>query len=483
MKRPRLLSICLLFIVLALAALAPAERTAASPVFLSPGPFERQAEDAPPARTTWQRLDVMPTVRLFVLPGTAASRDADRIAAEVRRSLRRVQARLQMETVPQLEVYLVERVFWQGGAAYEEGRILVTYTDRNYTAIPLWAYLDHEITHALSRELVPNGGQTNTLLSEGLATWTTGGHYGLEPVHEMAAAVARSPAYVPLADLLTDFRAAQHEIAYIEAASFVGWIIERWGLETFKRLYGHATTPHLVLGRTYDELEQEWLRWLSAQPVSPFTVRWFDLQIRAFETMRRYQETFDPFARILPDSPAKWDAELIGEYRENPDTPTHVALETLLKDVQEDIRCGHLSSAERRLAELQASIEAQAVVGPEAEAREAAAARLIRAAAPLETARFNNFSAVDPLHLFWQRRVGRPVQQEIADIATAPGSARAAALVWWFDEEGETSLPVRVVLTQDGSEWHITNIQIRTGGNTLCTAWPTAFTTSPVFGW
>jgi len=39
-------------------------------------------------------------------------------------------------------------------------------------------------------------------------------------------------------------------------------------METFKRLYGHAVAPHAVLGRTYADLEREWLRWLSTQPVS-----------------------------------------------------------------------------------------------------------------------------------------------------------------------------------------------------------------------
>lgn len=469
-------------LIFTLIALLPTGDATADEVRL-PNNSGRLDVGAPPARAAWRRLDVAPEVRLFVLPGTAADRDAERIAAEVRQSLRRVQGRLGIEATPVLEVYLVERVFWQGGAAYENGRILITYSDRNYTTIPLRAYLDHEITHALSQTFVPEGGETNALLSEGLATWTTGGHYGPDPIHEIATALARSRAYVPLARLVTDFRAAQHETAYIEAASFVGWLIERWGMETFKRLYGNAAVPHIVLGRTYADLEREWLRWLSGRPVSPFTVRWFGLRIRAFETMRQYQETFDSFARQLPDSPVKWNADLTNQYRDNPDAPVNVALETLLKALQEDIRCGRLIAADRRLEELQASILANDIVGPEAKIREAVAASLAQTASTLEGGRLADTLPTNPLLLFWQERVGRPVYQEVADIVATPGAEHVMAVVWWFDVEGGEALPLRIVFERNGSGWYVKSVRQGTGGKDQCTGWPTGFTINPAFAW
>jgi len=112
-------------------------------------------------------------------------------------------------------------------------------------------------------------------------------------------------------------------------------------------------------------------------------------------------------------SPVKWDADLTNKYRENVDSPTNVALETLLKDLQEDVRCGRLAVAERRLNELQASIRAKGVVGPEATVREAVAISLNRTASLLTGNHAAETPAANPLVRFWQQYVGRPVYQEV----------------------------------------------------------------------
>ncbi|MDQ7029506.1 MAG: hypothetical protein Q9O62_06885 [Ardenticatenia bacterium] len=199
----------LLLIVVTL--LSAGDVRAASVPAASPRWGRSLAEDSVPAgENVWRRVHATSEVRLFFLPGSAAERDASLIAAEVRRSVRRVRRALQITEPFALDIYLVERLFWQGGVAYGQGRILITYSDRNYAAVLLRFYLDHEITHALAQQLVPEGGSTNALLAEGLATWVSGGHYWPEPIHQTAAALARSRAYVSISSLAEDFRSAHN---------------------------------------------------------------------------------------------------------------------------------------------------------------------------------------------------------------------------------------------------------------------------------
>ncbi|MGH2544279.1 MAG: hypothetical protein ACRDIB_15910, partial [Ardenticatenaceae bacterium] len=308
-----------------------------------------------------------PHFRFHVLPGTAAARDLPSIAREAERSLQRVLGRLDMAYEERLEVYLVERVFWQGGAAYSGGDVLIVYGDRNYTDVPLNTYLDHELTHALAASLVPPEGESNSLLAEGLATWATGGHYGPEPIHAMAAALPRMGRYIPLERLLADFHREQHEIAYIEAASFVGWLIERHGLNTVKAFYGAADSPERFFDATYTELEAAWLQWLEQEQGRDETLQlgteWWAAQIRLFDTMRAYQSAFDSFARELPSAPREWTEEQRTQYQDNQDEARNIALETQLIAASEALSCTN-SPAESHalLDEIEAAIAEEAVV-------------------------------------------------------------------------------------------------------------------------
>ncbi|MBA3530932.1 MAG: hypothetical protein H0T73_03270, partial [Ardenticatenales bacterium] len=210
-----------------------------------------------------------------------------------------------------------------------------------YTNIPLTYYLDHELTHALANSLIPEEGESNSVLAEGLATWATGGHYGPEPIHALAAALPAMGRYVPLERLLSDFRAEQHEIAYIQSASFVGWLVERDGLDTVKAFYGAANDPERFFNAGYPELEAEWLQWLEQEwgrDVAHHRA-WWEAQIRFFDTMRRYEERLDSFARELPDSPEGWSLAQRLQYSENVDTPLAIALESHLIEASEQLVC------------------------------------------------------------------------------------------------------------------------------------------------
>lgn len=399
----------------------------------------------------WQ-VQRSPHFRLHVLPGTAAARDLPAIAAEAEASLARISARLGLKFHGTMDIYLVERVFWQGGAAYNKFQVLITYSDRNYVDIPLQAYLDHELTHALAQNLHVKDGHWNSLMAEGLAVWATGGHYGPEPVNQMAAALVPMGRYVPIRRLLDDFHGQQHEIAYIEAGSFVSFLIERYGLVTVKRFYSHADRPEEYFGgKSYADLERDWLAWLARHDgrargaaTAAFDKRWWQLQVRYFDVMRDYQERFDPFARTLPQSPADWDGLLQAEYSSDSSNPVNLALESQLQAASQGLYCGNLDGASKRLDEVEASAAVGSVDG--IEARQRLAVAKVLAAQDRALRRFDGRAylrtATPELHARVRAALQRPsspagLHQQLARLWVNPSGTTAVAWVSWLPILGD----------------------------------------------
>src|SRR5690606_13121552 len=124
------------------------------------------------------------------------------------------------------------------------------------------------------------------------------------------------------------------------------------------------------------DLERDWLDWLAQPAEGPipeegpqYDERWWELQIRFFDVMREYQQQFEPLARTLPPSPAKWDSFKRNAYANNPEDAAHLALESQLQAASKGFYCGALESAARRLDEVQASATTGQVVGAEARQR------------------------------------------------------------------------------------------------------------------
>ncbi|HYN87738.1 MAG TPA: hypothetical protein VER55_04375, partial [Ardenticatenaceae bacterium] len=345
----------------------------------------------------------------------------------------------------------------------------------------------------------------------GLAVWAVGGHYGPEPVDEMAAALPAMQRYIPLRKLLDDFHAEQHEIAYIEAGSFVGFLIERYGLATVKRFYGNADRPADYFdGKGYGELEQEWLAWLAEHARTPrrfewgryadtdwlrlasatgrtpfstqagggvlmppaFDERWWQLQIRYFDAMRAYQQRFEPFARTLPAAPSDWATPLRSEYAINPAAPENLALETQLQAASQGLYCGDLDSAAARLAEVEKSAAAGRLTGAEARQRLAVtrllasqdqALRASNGAAYVATAAASLRPHLEELRRQVDERGG--AHQELSRLWLNAAGDRATAWVTWLPlpEQGG-AIPIsaasyRLVLTREGRQWLLTDFQ------------------------
>ncbi len=325
----------------------------------------------PPTDFAWSESE-SEHFKFYYLPDSAAERDLAQLADLAEASLSDIDARLQMDFDGQMRIYFVPRVFWQGGAAYGDKIQLISYLDRNYTGVETWSYFTHEGTHALAQDLIqpkkegeagPDG-----VLTEGLAVWASGGHYRLEPIDDWAALVAASEQYIPLAELRGGpFYDFQHEISYLEAASFVKFLVEHYGLDKFKELYGQADSDashddflvHNLYGKDYAELEADWLAYLSGLEPTPEEAETWWLKVRTFDLMRRYETELDPDARTLPPKPpTEWTSDTLEIFMGRADGPLNVVLETALIEAQERLFDHDPQGAEALLDDVEAALDA-----------------------------------------------------------------------------------------------------------------------------
>ena len=340
--------------------------------------------DLPTAGFTWA-ISSTSHFQFHYVPGTAAERDLRQLGALAEASLDRTSGALGIDFDGQMSIFFVPRVFWQGGATYGDKVQLISYLDRNYTGIEIWSYFTHEGTHALAQELLQpkeNGGGPDGVLVEGLAVWASGGHYRQEPIDAWAAVVAGSSDYVSLSELRKGpFYEFQHETSYLEAASFVKFLIERYGLERLEELYGLETGEQdhdeaLVrdrYGKGYNDLEADWLEYLAGITPTEQQEKIWRLKVRSFDLMRRYETELDPDARILPPKPPpEWTTDTLKIFLRRLDTPVNVALETALIEVQDRLYGGDLPGAERLLDDVEAALDAGGMLErPALQARQA----------------------------------------------------------------------------------------------------------------
>ena len=329
-----------------------------------------RAPEPPPLDFTWSMSETQHFAFYFV-PGTAAERDRFQVGTLAEASLSEIQSVLNADFDGQMSIYLVPRVFWQGGATYADKVQLISYLDRNYTDVETWSYFTHEGTHALAQDLVQpkgeDGGGPDGVLVEGLAMWASDGHYRREPIDAWAAVVSASDAYIPLADLRKGpFYDFQHETSYLEGGSFVKFLVERYGLDKFKELYGQATGKaeddealvQRLYGKGYDGLEADWLGYLASLKPTPEQAEAWRLEVRFFDLVRRYETELDPDARILPgDAPPEWTSDTLKIFLDNAGAQVNVVLETALVAAREKMNNGSFQGAVALLDDIEAALD------------------------------------------------------------------------------------------------------------------------------
>ncbi|HEY1011662.1 MAG TPA: hypothetical protein VGE07_03095 [Herpetosiphonaceae bacterium] len=335
---------------------------------------------APAGVREWQRY-ATPHVEFRYVAGSAAERDIEKLGALAEAGYAQasgvISPTLLGAAAPvTTTIYLLPRVFWQGGAAYGDGVMLISYLDRNYTGVETWTYFVHELIHSLAGlQATDPTIEIGNLLGEGAAVYGTGGHYQREDVRARAAALARSGRLVDLCPLRLDWWDTQHEIAYVEGGSYVAYLVERFGLDAFLDHYLRQQ-PELPRGSgpkrfcaafnegiaepfgvSHGELEAGWRAWLDATAPDPTVDRQWADTLRYYDLMRRYEETFDPAARILPDHPADWDRQLAVSMTVQLNGPALVARETMLIAADEALGSGDLARADALLDEVEASLD------------------------------------------------------------------------------------------------------------------------------
>jgi hypothetical protein len=298
---------------------------------------------------------------LFYLPDSPAARDIDMLAATAEDAMTYAAQRLDSPATARIRIYFVNRIFWQGGASYPDNELLLSYpdADRNYNAGDLALVLRHETTHALVEQMLGSGEHKGGFLGEGVAVWAAGGHYHEESLGVLASTLITDNVdlYIPPADLRDEFYGAQHEIAYLEGAAYVQFLVERWGLPKFKRYMAQPDDPAPIYDLDLAALDAAWRAWLAATPHTAADAEAVRLRVRYYDLMRAYEEQRDPPARLLPGQPpSQWGPTLIGLFRRPAAAPENIALERQFVRAGTALWARDLATTRRLLDDLAARI-------------------------------------------------------------------------------------------------------------------------------
>ncbi len=134
----------------------------------------------------------------------------------------------------------------------------------------LFSLLSHEMNHVILHNGLGRPG--TTFVNEGLASAVMSERFNSRGPTFLHRWVAQRRAQVPrLVDLIDDekWRGVEQSIAYNASASFLAWLLDRYGPEPLKRLYYAPTRDfegvcQAAYGRSLTDLEADWAAWISA---------------------------------------------------------------------------------------------------------------------------------------------------------------------------------------------------------------------------
>lgn len=313
---------------------------------------------------------------LYTLTGTAAHRDIYALSEIVETAVSQAAYKLDEYPARKINIYFIERTIGQGGFAGSD--MVITYNDRKYTGGNLHELIVHESVHIIDRQFAP---QRIKFLAEGIAVWASEGHYKPENLSERAAALVQQGEYIPLQTLLDDFYPVQHEIGYLQAAGFVTYLVDTYGFSTFRELYSatgsdDAATEYealdLNLHEFYDkslaELEAEWLAYLGGIEVSETAINDLTTTIRFYDTMRQYQQQYDPTAHFLtawlPPPREVRETGNSADFIRHPQTDAHITLELMLASAEEALQAANFARANVLLDSIDRILTTNSFVDP-----------------------------------------------------------------------------------------------------------------------
>jgi hypothetical protein len=307
---------------------------------------------------------------LNYISGTAAARDIIVLGQTADALIERLTPMMAGAAQEKIPVVIMSRTLGHGG--FNDGAIYVSYLDRNYAGSTFGMVLLHEATHWLDRQL--GGDLRPTLFLEGLAVYQTGGHFKPETLIPRASVLLNLNWYIPLRPLADNFYPSQHEISYLEAGALVQYLVEIYGWEAFNAFYrdihpapsglqseaiDRALQTHFSL--TLEQLELDFLALLRAQPMDESQVEDVRLSVQFYDTVRRYQQMFDPSAYFqtawLADASVMRQKNITADYLRHPDGILNQYLETLLVEADSALRSGDYTDTAQKLKALNVMLD------------------------------------------------------------------------------------------------------------------------------
>ena len=157
------------------------------------------------------------------------------------------------------------------GIAYTDVRTVQTFTCDGISRDRAVAIMAHEFVHQLEQDRYgPAHLQSDTILSEGAATWGAG-KYWLGDTPDFRTYVRnqrRSGVFYPLATDYNGLGIGAMNALYYQWASFVEYLIGAYGREKFDAVYvrgagGFGSADYAaVYGKDLNTLEGEWQAWI-----------------------------------------------------------------------------------------------------------------------------------------------------------------------------------------------------------------------------
>jgi hypothetical protein len=299
---------------------------------------------------------------LYYITGTTADRDIDLLGEEANQQSAAVSAQMNTTLSQPIDIVFMSRLV--GHSGFTLNAVYVSYLDGNYIGNDMPILFHHEFVHYYDNSL--GGDYRPSMLEEGLAVYLTGGHFKPEPLGPRAAALLDLGWYIPLSTVANDFYNQQHDIAYLEAASLVKYLVETYGWGEFNQFYRTIPEPnnqsvsavidtalHDHFGISYAKLENSYLSWLHSQSNTADIRTDLQLTVSFFDAVRRYQEVLDPSAYFLtawlPDGSVMRAHGIVADYLRHPEGWENRMFESLLIHSQKELFSGDYKNADQTL--------------------------------------------------------------------------------------------------------------------------------------
>lgn len=297
------------------------------------------------------------------ITGTAAERDILVLGREADQESASVAKQIGITLKKPIDVILMSRVLGQGG--FTAGSVYLSYLDGNYTSQDMPILFHHEFVHYYDASA--GGEYRPAFFEEGLAVYLTGGHFKPEPLVARAAALLTLGWYIPMTAVANDFYNQQHDISYLEAATFVKYMVDTYGWAAFNKFYrdipvpGHGQSDSDVIeaalqahfSRSFADLETAYLAYLRNQPFTQDQRLDLQVTVKYFDTVRRYQAVLDPSAYFLyawlPDGSVMRQRKIVADFLRHPSGWENRLDESLLVRAHAEWFSADYAGAERTL--------------------------------------------------------------------------------------------------------------------------------------